>query len=85
MHFICAGVDDNETLKVYRSGGADPEGNQPGDLYVTIRVTCIASFINFFFLMKWKYYWKRKSIGKGGLDIPHNDTLNFNLRFIQKQ
>lgn len=35
---IMPGVDDNETLKVYRSGGADPEGNQPGDLYVTIRV-----------------------------------------------
>lgn len=32
------GVDDDETMKVYRSGGADPEGNQPGDLYVTIKV-----------------------------------------------
>ncbi|RZR73029.1 hypothetical protein BHM03_00019319, partial [Ensete ventricosum] len=31
-------VDDNETIKVYRSGGADPDGNQPGDLYVTIKV-----------------------------------------------
>ncbi|GMP62540.1 hypothetical protein CsSME_00024608 [Camellia sinensis var. sinensis] len=32
------GVDDNETMKVYRSGGADPDGNQPGDLYATIKV-----------------------------------------------
>lgn len=35
---IMAGIDDNETMKVYRSGGADPEGNKPGDLYVTVRV-----------------------------------------------
>ncbi|XP_019051593.1 PREDICTED: chaperone protein dnaJ GFA2, mitochondrial-like isoform X2 [Nelumbo nucifera] len=35
---VTPGVDDNETMKVYRSGGADPEGNQPGDLYVTIKV-----------------------------------------------
>lgn len=35
---IMPGVDENEVLKVYRSGGADPEGNQPGDLYVTIKV-----------------------------------------------
>ncbi|KAL6990498.1 hypothetical protein U1Q18_043714 [Sarracenia purpurea var. burkii] len=34
----CAGVDDNETTKVFRSGGADPDGNQPGDLYVIIKV-----------------------------------------------
>ncbi|CAN6455318.1 unnamed protein product [Victoria cruziana] len=33
-----SGVDNNETLRVSRSGGADPEGNQPGDLYVTIKV-----------------------------------------------
>ncbi|THG23981.1 hypothetical protein TEA_012953 [Camellia sinensis var. sinensis] len=32
------GVDDNETMKVSRSGGADPDGNQAGDLYVTIKV-----------------------------------------------
>ncbi|KAF8404513.1 hypothetical protein HHK36_009398 [Tetracentron sinense] len=25
-----AGVDDNETMKAYRSGGVDPHGNQPG-------------------------------------------------------
>ncbi|KAF5752679.1 chaperone protein dnaJ 1 mitochondrial [Tripterygium wilfordii] len=35
---IMPGVDDNETMRVYRSGGADPDGNQPGDLYVTIKV-----------------------------------------------
>ncbi|KAI9116385.1 hypothetical protein K1719_012552 [Acacia pycnantha] len=32
------GIDNNETLKVYRSGGADPDGDQPGDLYVIVRV-----------------------------------------------
>ncbi|KAM0934449.1 putative Heat shock protein DnaJ, cysteine-rich [Dioscorea sansibarensis] len=35
---IVPGVDDNETIKVYRNGAADPDGNQPGDLYVTIKV-----------------------------------------------
>ncbi|GFY92162.1 gametophytic factor 2 [Actinidia rufa] len=35
---IMPGIDDNETIKVYRSGGADPDGNQTGDLYVTIKV-----------------------------------------------
>ncbi|KAJ9158729.1 hypothetical protein P3X46_024289 [Hevea brasiliensis] len=35
---IMPGVDDNETIKVPRSGGADPDRNQPGDLFVTIRV-----------------------------------------------
>ncbi|KAB1224790.1 Chaperone protein dnaJ 1, mitochondrial [Morella rubra] len=35
---IMPGVDSNETIKVSRSGGADPEGNQPGDLYVVIKV-----------------------------------------------
>lgn len=33
-----AGVDNDETMKVSRSGGADPEGYEPGDLYVTIKV-----------------------------------------------
>lgn len=33
-----SGIGDNETIMVYGSGGADPEGNQPGDLYVTIKV-----------------------------------------------
>ncbi|PQM34737.1 chaperone protein dnaJ GFA2 mitochondrial [Prunus yedoensis var. nudiflora] len=35
---IMPGVDDNETIRVYSSGGADPDGNQPGDLYVTVKV-----------------------------------------------
>ncbi|XP_010547239.1 PREDICTED: chaperone protein dnaJ GFA2, mitochondrial-like [Tarenaya hassleriana] len=35
---IDPGVDNSETIKVLRSGGADPEGDQPGDLYVTIKV-----------------------------------------------
>ncbi|XP_047317273.1 chaperone protein dnaJ GFA2, mitochondrial-like [Impatiens glandulifera] len=35
---VIPGVDDGETIKIYRSGGADPEGNQPGDLYVTLKV-----------------------------------------------
>ncbi|KAL0006695.1 hypothetical protein SO802_008197 [Lithocarpus litseifolius] len=32
------GVDQDETIKVSRSGGADPDGNQPGDLYIVIMV-----------------------------------------------
>ncbi|KAM7508986.1 hypothetical protein LguiA_019439 [Lonicera macranthoides] len=35
---IMPGVDNDETIKMSRSGGADPDGNQPGDLYVTIKV-----------------------------------------------
>ncbi|KAK4372209.1 hypothetical protein RND71_007593 [Anisodus tanguticus] len=35
---IMPGVDTDETLKVYGSGGADPEANRPGDLYVVIKV-----------------------------------------------
>ncbi|XP_059651818.1 chaperone protein dnaJ GFA2, mitochondrial [Cornus florida] len=35
---VMPGVDTNETIKMYRSGGADPDGNQPGDLYITIKV-----------------------------------------------
>uniref|UniRef100_A0A7N2LB67 Chaperone DnaJ C-terminal domain-containing protein n=1 Tax=Quercus lobata TaxID=97700 RepID=A0A7N2LB67_QUELO len=34
----CMGVDNDETIKVSRSGGADPDGNQPGDLYIVIKV-----------------------------------------------
>jgi len=34
-----AGIDNNETIKVYRSGGSDPDGDNPGDLFVTIKVT----------------------------------------------
>ncbi|KAF5199030.1 Chaperone protein dnaj [Thalictrum thalictroides] len=32
------GIDDDATLKILRSGGADPVGNQPGDLYITVKV-----------------------------------------------
>ncbi|CAN1822143.1 Chaperone protein dnaJ GFA2, mitochondrial [Linum perenne] len=35
---IVPGIDDNETIRVPRSGGADPDRNQPGDLLVTIKV-----------------------------------------------
>ncbi|CAN8265771.1 unnamed protein product [Cochlearia groenlandica] len=35
---IDPGVDNSEMLKVARAGGADPDGDQPGDLYVTIKV-----------------------------------------------
>ncbi|KAL4563697.1 hypothetical protein LXL04_027742 [Taraxacum kok-saghyz] len=35
---IMPGVDTNEEIKMSRSGGADPDGHQPGDLYVTIKV-----------------------------------------------
>ncbi|XP_010557785.1 PREDICTED: chaperone protein dnaJ GFA2, mitochondrial-like [Tarenaya hassleriana] len=35
---IDPGVDNNETIKVLRSGGADPDGDQPGDLHVIIKV-----------------------------------------------
>ncbi|KAK9123039.1 hypothetical protein Sjap_012641 [Stephania japonica] len=35
---VIPGIDDNETIKIPRSGGADPDGNQPGDLYVTVKV-----------------------------------------------
>lgn len=33
-----AGVDDSTTMRVMGCGGTDPDGNQPGDLYVTIKV-----------------------------------------------
>ncbi|KAJ1692962.1 hypothetical protein LUZ63_009660 [Rhynchospora breviuscula] len=35
---IMPGMDDNDTLKVPRSGGADPDSGQPGDLFVTLKV-----------------------------------------------
>ncbi|GAA0139259.1 chaperone [Lithospermum erythrorhizon] len=35
---LVPGIDNNETLKVRGSGGADPEGSQPGDLLVTVKV-----------------------------------------------
>ena len=31
-------MDTNEELRMSRHGGADPDGNQPGDLYVVIKV-----------------------------------------------
>ncbi|KAL9233690.1 hypothetical protein vseg_008650 [Gypsophila vaccaria] len=35
---IIPGVANDETIKVSRSGGADPDGYGPGDLYVIIKV-----------------------------------------------
>ncbi|XP_057800462.1 chaperone protein dnaJ GFA2, mitochondrial-like isoform X1 [Salvia miltiorrhiza] len=35
---VMAGVDHDETIKIPRSGGVDPDGNKPGDLYVKIKV-----------------------------------------------
>lgn len=35
---VVPGVDNNETIRISRSGGADPNGGQPGDLYVTLKV-----------------------------------------------
>ncbi|KAK9154948.1 hypothetical protein Sjap_002428 [Stephania japonica] len=35
---VIPGIDNNETLMIRKSGGADPEGNPPGDLYVTIKI-----------------------------------------------
>ncbi|MED6107972.1 hypothetical protein PIB30_019000 [Stylosanthes scabra] len=35
---IAPGMDNNETLKINRSGGVDPDGDHPGDLYVTLKV-----------------------------------------------
>ncbi|KAL9238056.1 hypothetical protein vseg_012532 [Gypsophila vaccaria] len=35
---IVPGIANEETIKVSRSGGADPDGYGPGDLYVMIRV-----------------------------------------------
>uniref|UniRef100_A0A0E0F8P6 J domain-containing protein n=1 Tax=Oryza meridionalis TaxID=40149 RepID=A0A0E0F8P6_9ORYZ len=35
---IMAGIDDNDTMKVFGKGGADVERNKPGDLYVTIKI-----------------------------------------------
>ena len=40
---VSAGVDSNDTIKIPRSGGSDPDGNQPGDLYVMIKVSWFAS------------------------------------------
>ncbi|KAL5714933.1 Chaperone protein dnaJ gfa2 [Ranunculus cassubicifolius] len=35
---VPAGIDNNETLRVSRSGGTDPDGRKPGDLYVITSV-----------------------------------------------
>ena len=35
---VSTGVDNNETIKVPRSGGSDPDGNQPGDLFIVLKV-----------------------------------------------
>lgn len=51
MFYVSAGVDNNETLKVFRSGGADPDGNQPGDLYVTIKVGFFGNDIYYHFIL----------------------------------
>ena len=47
-----AGVDNDETIKVSRSGGADPDGNQPGDLYIVIKVTIYIYIYIFFFFVQ---------------------------------
>ncbi|KAJ6830152.1 putative chaperone protein DnaJ [Iris pallida] len=35
---VMPGVDNDETLRIYGSGGADPDRDHPGDLFVTIKV-----------------------------------------------
>ncbi|CAA6660587.1 unnamed protein product [Spirodela intermedia] len=35
---VMPGMDDNETIRINRGGGADPEGDLPGDLYVKLKV-----------------------------------------------
>ena len=37
-----AGSDNEDTIKVVRSGGEDPDG-RPGDLYVTLKVSPLRS------------------------------------------
>lgn len=44
IYYVLPGVDNNQTIKLFGSGGADPDGNRPGDLYVTIRVICLHPF-----------------------------------------
>ncbi|KAF5205254.1 Chaperone protein dnaj [Thalictrum thalictroides] len=38
------GIDDSQQIKLFQNGGADPEGNQPGNLYVTIKVQADSVF-----------------------------------------
>lgn len=74
-----SGVDDNETLRLYRSGGADPEGNQPGDLYVTIKVNSSYFFLYLyvgddmlhwhFASFSWNWYYIFVA-GSGGPCVP---------------
>lgn len=33
-----AGIDNNETIQIHGAGGDDPEANQPGDLFVAVKV-----------------------------------------------
>lgn len=35
---VHSGTDDGDVIKLVRSGGADPDGGSPGDLYVTLKV-----------------------------------------------
>ncbi|KAM0940492.1 putative Heat shock protein DnaJ, cysteine-rich [Dioscorea sansibarensis] len=35
---VMPGVDNGETVKIYGQGGADPDGERPGDLFVNIKV-----------------------------------------------
>ncbi|XP_039133606.1 chaperone protein dnaJ GFA2, mitochondrial-like isoform X1 [Dioscorea cayenensis subsp. rotundata] len=35
---VMSGVDNGETIKVYGQGGADPDGERPGHLFVNIKV-----------------------------------------------
>lgn len=36
--FNTSGIDTNETIKVFGGGGADPDRDRNGDLYVTVKV-----------------------------------------------
>lgn len=48
---ICIGVDNSETIKIPKSGGADPDGKQNGDLYVTVKVCTPLSSFHFYKLL----------------------------------
>lgn len=39
---VVAGSDNEDTIKVVRSGGTDPDGH-PGDLFVTLKVSPLLS------------------------------------------
>nr|GFD31747.1 chaperone protein DnaJ GFA2, mitochondrial-like [Tanacetum cinerariifolium] len=38
MQWPESGVDTNEEMKMSRCGGTDPDGHQPGDLYLVFKV-----------------------------------------------